>query len=408
MSRTESRRQASIAQQVRRVSWVTALIVIALLTVAASVVGYHYLRRQMLDHLDSLATLTALQVQAAALFEDELDATEAIQSLLASDAVQGAELRLAAGRVLAQAERAPGMVESMVQRWLPPQVRRRSIEVEGESIATLTLTGSNEPLIGAIGGLILSDLAVALALAALTIALAARYTRRIAQPLSELQQVMRRMLLEGDYARRAPPSPLHEVELLRSEFNALLDEIARRDLQIKEANAVLERLAFRDELTGLPNRAMFERARLAAMREARAGDGRLGMLYLDLDQFKQVNDRHGHEAGDRVLAAMGERLRAWQPQRALAARRGGDEFVVLLPSPPDAATMTDAVERLRVAAEAPVQFGSIELRPQISIGWAICPDTESDLEQLTAAADSSMYADKANRQPLAASAIHNA
>ena len=70
--------------------------------------------------------------------------------------------------------------------------------------------------------------------------------------------------------------------------------------------------------------------------------------------------------------------------------------------------MADAVERLRAAAEAPVRFGEIELRPQISIGWAICPDTEADLEQLTAAADASMYADKANRQPFAASAMHNA
>jgi diguanylate cyclase (GGDEF)-like protein/PAS domain S-box-containing protein len=156
----------------------------------------------------------------------------------------------------------------------------------------------------------------------------------------------------------------------------------------------LEYLATHDDLTGLPNRLLFQ-DRLDRARQAgrRYGTG-FALLLLDLDGFKEVNDTHGHELGDRLLAALGTRLRGTLRAADTFSRLGGDEFAVLLPNPMPPSQVVEVAEKLLVALERPFSVGGQELSVSASIGVAVFPQHEGERFDLLARADRAMYAAK--------------
>jgi len=147
-----------------------------------------------------------------------------------------------------------------------------------------------------------------------------------------------------------------------------------------------ERLATRDSLTGLANRRLFDESLQREVARARRLATPLSLLVLDVDHFKQVNDTYGHQTGDAVLREVSEALVANTKNYDVAARYGGDEFVVLLPgcSREDAMRVAERVRNgiARAVGEAPVT---------ISAGVASVPDNASDAERLMAAADAALY-----------------
>jgi diguanylate cyclase (GGDEF)-like protein len=155
----------------------------------------------------------------------------------------------------------------------------------------------------------------------------------------------------------------------------------------------LERLAYYDELTGLPNRRSVLRQLEALLSRARRHDHALAVLMIDADHFKALNDRHGHAAGDAALRALahrlGERLRA----EDLAGRFGGEEFVIGLPDA-GAAGAAAVAEDVRVSvAEHPMTIAGEARTLTVSVGWAAWRD--ESLEQLLARADDALYEAKA-------------
>jgi diguanylate cyclase (GGDEF)-like protein len=159
-------------------------------------------------------------------------------------------------------------------------------------------------------------------------------------------------------------------------------------------------LAFHDSLTGLPNRASFLQHVSRAAFASRGRATKVAILYVDSDNFKTVNDRLGHAAGDDVLIETARRIRALLRESDVVARLGGDEFAVLLALP-----IRSADDATRVAAEIaaalrePVQsarFGTIE--SSASVGVAVFPGHVDTVDELLLAADAAMYRAK-TRQP---------
>lgn len=157
----------------------------------------------------------------------------------------------------------------------------------------------------------------------------------------------------------------------------------------------LARAAAHDALTGLPNRASLYDALDAQLgRLAEPAPAQVGVIYLDLDGFKPVNDRNGHGAGDRILAAIGSRLGAGAPPDALMARLGGDEFALVMATT-GLEAMVDLAHRLVDVVGAPVELrAGEEVTVGVSAGVAVTADPACSADALIDAADRALYAAK--------------
>jgi diguanylate cyclase (GGDEF)-like protein len=172
-----------------------------------------------------------------------------------------------------------------------------------------------------------------------------------------------------------------------------ITERRRGEQALRDLSDELAARAVRDPLTGLANRSLLEeRLRAVLARDARTGDSS-GLLYLDLDGFKAVNDEHGHQVGDAVLRAVADRLGvAVRPSDTLA-RIGGDEFVVLV----EGATVEGVAalaDRLRDSLSRPIDAHGLNLNVGVSVGVAMSKAGASEPAALLARADRGMYADK--------------
>jgi diguanylate cyclase (GGDEF)-like protein len=149
--------------------------------------------------------------------------------------------------------------------------------------------------------------------------------------------------------------------------------------------------ALHDTLTGLPNRnALYERVR-SVTGSVKVFGGFAGLLLIDLDRFKEVNDTLGHDHGDRLLQDVAERLRGSLRRGDTLARLGGDEFAVLLHDVPDRAAAVELAARLLGALERPFVVRGVTVQLEASVGIAICPDHGCDVTALVQRADVAMY-----------------
>jgi diguanylate cyclase (GGDEF)-like protein/PAS domain S-box-containing protein len=187
-------------------------------------------------------------------------------------------------------------------------------------------------------------------------------------------------------------------------FFVLVADVTERvvaQMALAEATAELERRATTDDLTGLPNRACFEErteAAIAALQE-RSDDVGLGVVLIDLDGFKGVNDTFGHAAGDQLLAVAAKRLRGAVREPDMVARLGGDEFVVLMPELSDVSLASGRVERLVRLFREPFVLREegvppVSVRASVGIAIAHPGDAEASVGHLLRAADQMMYAAK--------------
>ena len=166
----------------------------------------------------------------------------------------------------------------------------------------------------------------------------------------------------------------------------------------KQLEEQLRQGALYDEVTGLPNRKMFlERLGLTIAQARRSPGLRYAVVFLDLDGFKLINDSLGHHIGDRLLAKIGERLRAGLRETDLAARFGGDEFAMLLHAIEPAA-VGPIVERMQASLAAPIELDGHEVSVTASVGIAMSGRAHSNAEDVLRDADIAMYHAKSHRR----------
>lgn len=161
------------------------------------------------------------------------------------------------------------------------------------------------------------------------------------------------------------------------------------------AQEQLHRAAYHDDLTGLPNRRLFRECLQQALDQAdRTGD-QVGLLILDLDDFKQVNDRFGHDAGDRLLRAFGERLARLVPPGSTVTRLGGDEFAVIVTNISSEAEVAATAGAIQTGMQEPLRLSTGAQECRTSIGGAVSGGPSTSAEDLLKRADLALYSCKA-------------
>ena len=185
----------------------------------------------------------------------------------------------------------------------------------------------------------------------------------------------------------------------------VLDELARlRDVNqrllrevevLREREAQAKQLADRDGLTGLYNRRRMLELLESAVTEAARQEQCVGLLFIDLNGFKGINDEYGHAAGDKILTTVATRIAARVRNRDIVCRYGGDEFVVVLPNVPDAGAVTNVADAIRERVTLPCWIQRNEQRLTAAIGQSMYPHDGRTAEEFLRAADLAMYRLKA-------------
>ncbi|MFM1892431.1 MAG: hypothetical protein RLZ44_1508 [Pseudomonadota bacterium] len=209
----------------------------------------------------------------------------------------------------------------------------------------------------------------------------------ITTPLQALAAAARQMA-GGNFEARLPPGGSDEVgELIRS-FDGMREEV-------KGYQERLHELAHYDTLTGLPNRIMLMDRLEHAIAHAHRNGKPLGLLFLDVDNFKAINDTLGHAAGDALVAAVAERLQTIMREGDTVARLGGDEFMIIVETMDDVAEAGLAAQRIVEAFSPPLQAGAHQIPVTASIGITTYPRDADQAPALVQNADIAMYRAKA-------------
>lgn len=205
---------------------------------------------------------------------------------------------------------------------------------------------------------------------------------QIALPISSDGWVLR--------AARSQPFSHEDVAFLQAVANVLAAAVERH-----ATHELMRSQAIHDGLTGLPNRVhLIDHLEQAHATQRRSG-GRLVVMFIDLDRFKRINDEHGHRAGDQLLIAVADRLRATVRAGDMVGRLAGDEFVVISEGPglDEAQSVAD---RLVAALAEPYELEGATVSVGVSLGIAVADDAIDNAEELLARADLAMYAAKAS------------
>jgi diguanylate cyclase (GGDEF)-like protein/PAS domain S-box-containing protein len=166
----------------------------------------------------------------------------------------------------------------------------------------------------------------------------------------------------------------------------------------KHLLASLDRMAYHDALTGIANRALLVERITQGLHAAGHREDALALLFVDLDRFKAINDRFGHDAGDAVLVAIAQRLQSVVREADTVARFGGDEFVIVATGPCEAAALTALMDKVSGTVAEPIIWKGTILRVGASVGLSRYPEDGQDAHSLLRRADESMYSHKARHR----------
>jgi diguanylate cyclase (GGDEF)-like protein len=230
-------------------------------------------------------------------------------------------------------------------------------------------------------------------LSLITLILSLWLARRMVRPLNQISLAIAHF--SKDFSLQPVPTERgDELGQLARNIRAMQEKILTQIIELNTNQQELERMAHIDPLTGLPNRRLFFDRLQHAISNAERSDKLVGLLYVDLDHFKEINDSHGHAAGDAVLVAVTHLLGSVIRSGDTLARLGGDEFVILFDEVESSATLLGIGQKLLVLLQNRLLIDGNSLQVSASLGISLYPQDGSDAETLLQNADRAMYRSK--------------
>jgi len=211
-----------------------------------------------------------------------------------------------------------------------------------------------------------------------------------------------RKLEGGALEVRVPRGGVRELDALAVAFNDMAEALHRTQRALRDEQAILEQrvaertkqlrhLANHDALTGLPNRRALEAHLATVTSRAATGAGRYALLYMDIDNFKSINDTLGHQFGDRILREISGRLLELAKERTFLARLGGDEFTLVVNEISSTEAIDVCVSRIMRSFQRPLRIDDRDILVTLSIGVAMCPEHGQSVDAMLRAADSALF-----------------
>jgi diguanylate cyclase (GGDEF)-like protein len=415
----------------------------ALLLACGGFVAYELTayREATLNQLTSVASVIASNSSSALSFDDPEAAEHSLSALRSERMVVAACIYGADQQLFAAYYSSAGQERCAVRHESEASEPRDGLDVsmpisgEGDALGTIVIRSRPIDLYerlaryGGILGLVMLFSGLA------SLPLASKLQRFISEPILQLVEASKRVSADKDFSARAVSNSHDEVGVLVESFNEMLEQIEERDQalsrhrenleaeverrtgELRSVNSKLTReiaqrqqaeerirdLAYYDGLTGLPNRQLFQERLRRSLEWAQRQHELVGLLFLDLDRFKQVNDTLGHSAGDELLRKVSDRMHnsvrlgdyvgrpdLREPEGEVS-RLGGDEFTVLLTRLSASEDAAKVAQRVLDELAKPIPVGGYELYTTASIGIALYPADGEDLETLLRNADTAMY-----------------
>jgi diguanylate cyclase len=394
--RRDLTRRLSLEHVLRRTYTRLAFAAISLVAICVVLVAWTVLRTYANDNLILLARSIAYTVEAAVVFNDKSATEEAIGQIVGKEDIAEVRVIDLHGATFTLWERAACGPLTHWAQWIAelalPGGAVAPVMHEGKIIAEIRVRGRGQQFIvflaGGIGGVV----ACFIVILGVGTLIARQMRRDLVEPLHALAEVVHAVRRDRAFNRRGQATRIAELQELGNDFNQLLDEFEVWHHTLNEQNATLVHQVNHDRLTGLPNRTHFELRLDEAIREARVLGTSVGLLYIDGDRFKDINDTLGHDAGDAVLVTIASRLRLSLRKGDLVARLGGDEFVALLPGLKDEEDAIGIAHALAESMIEPIILGNgHEVTASVSIGIATFPLHAHDVASLLRTADFAMY-----------------
>lgn len=266
------------------------------------------------------------------------------------------------------------------------------LDTNSVAIGTLNLYMSDRYLLEELYGIIKNNFFTSLILSIILIFfLFLAMNNLIFKSLHKIIEVIKDSDEEGIPKHYASQEDSKEMSLLVHAINNMIDAIKQSRVRLKEQEEVLTYQAHHDSLTDLPNRVLFQDRLEQGILKAKRDKTRLALFFIDLDQFKEINDSYGHDAGDEILKASAQRIKSVLRTHDTLARLGGDEFTIILENITKVEDVSSLANKVLQSLHEPMLVENNMVYFSLSIGISLYPDDGDSAQALLKYADSAMY-----------------
>ncbi len=369
------------------------------------------LRKETVSQITTLTEVIATNSASALVFSDPRSAADTLSALRVKPEIIFSEIHDRFGEVFASyrnpATSADYTAHSSFRNtdndyFLDPILSiSRPVVVDKESVGEIRVVADLSSMWS-----IAAEQGIALVIAtvislALTLVIAERFRTLITAPIEQVADTAKAIAHDQDFSRRVPRGGNDEIGELIDAFNQMVEQIEDRGVRLKDelrhrkaAEHELEILAHYDTLTGLPNRYMFQQALDLTLERARRLRSQVALFFIDLDNFKVVNDSLGHATGDMLLKIMSQRLTQCVRGSDIVSRLGGDEFTVIIDQVKSMEHIRNIADKVIAAVAQTVELKNVEFQTTASMGIALFPQDAKDADSLLQNADTAMYSAK--------------